>query len=400
MIERTESSNSDIFSDETSRLFDRRQSSNTSPFDDYQGSLSNPEVNHGLQAQLDVVIPEVSRWRSFAYLCDYPKEFSQITERLADLSALNLQSIDLFVTTRGQSADGGALWKYIFTGGAPMLSRVYIGGIAPNACLPPLSIVTFLRLDQPANIMRGTEFLCILQALPTLVSLHLKGEVVYPSDLYWVALQGGYVEIPTLRFLSFSTNGSTKHSVDSILYTVRCPALQSLTISNLKTWYNLPSSTEKLPLPPFYALRSIKLDRVECSEFIQHIDFTHLSALETISLTECTSIMALLRYLIPSQERVGSDSIWPVLRVIEISYLDAEEFDGLCKIISHRRACDKPIEIVAIDPIGLKKFAEKVEWMKQYVTVRRGEPVSYRPSELFLLPPDSAPKISDGVWAI
>jgi hypothetical protein len=81
--------------------------------------------------------------------------------------------------------------------------------------------------------------------------------------------------------------------------------------------------------------------------------------------------MAVLSPLLSRAER-ESDILWPALREVKLCRLGADEFDGLCDIISHRHACSKPIDVVAIDPASLEKFPKKVEWMKQHVTVQWG----------------------------
>ena len=79
--------------------------------------------------------------------------------------------------------------------------------------------------------------------------------------------------------------------------------------------------------------------------------------------------------------------MWPALHVVKLCRLRVNDFDDLSDIISHRRACGKPIEIVAIDSVSLGKFAERVEQLKQHVDVQRGKRgrlVDFTP----LLPPN------------
>jgi hypothetical protein len=210
------------------------------------------------------------------------------------------------------------------------------------------------------------------------MSLHLDGMVVDLYDLYVLAIQGIYVEITTLRFLSFSANPSPKYRIESILNTIRCPDIESITISGLEDVYLSPRpGIQPLPFPPFPLLRSLKLDAIRCDKFANNFDFSHLPTLHTISLTDCTSPVALLRLLLPISGRVDRGTMWPLLRVIELTHAREKDANIICQIIYYRVACGKPIEAIVFDPVSLERFPEAVEWMKQYVAVRRGRDVFY-----------------------
>jgi hypothetical protein len=220
--------------------------------------------------------------------------------------------------------------------------------------------------------MTGGEFLNMLRSMLTLESLHLEGEVVEVYDLYSHGLVGEYVEIPTIRSFSFSAIASPKYFIETILNTIRCPAVESMTISSLQA----------LPLPSFPLLRSLELYGMSCGKFSKNFNFIHHSPLQTISLLLCSFPMTLLRPLLPSTNGVDGGFVWPALRIIELSHIGEKEVEGICSIVSHRHACGKPIEAISIDPISLEKFPEKVEYMMQYVTVRPGRGLELYPPEL------------------
>jgi hypothetical protein len=118
--------------------------------------------------------------------------------------------------------------------------------------------------------MGAAEFLRMLGNLLTLASLNLDGIVVDPYDLYAMALQGNYVEIATLRFFSFSADASPKYYIETILNTIRCPAIESMTISTLELddeYAPARPGMQAFPLPHFPLLRSIKLNGLGCSKF-------------------------------------------------------------------------------------------------------------------------------------
>jgi hypothetical protein len=345
--------------------------------------LSQPAVDHCLQDQLSMFIPEVSRWRAFNYQCDDGDDVLQITGHLADLSAPILESFYLDVTVNNDYMER----RNIFQGGAPKLSHVHIGSILPFTCLPPLSSITTLRLAKSGtDPMTGGEFLNMLRSMLTLESLHLEGEVFEVYELYSHGLAGEYVEIPTVHSFSFSAIASPKYFIETILNTIRCPAIESMTISAHESDRLIhpfePSSLQALPLPSFPLLRSMELHGMSCGKFSKNFNFFHHSPLQTISLLLCSFPMSFLRPLLPSTDGVDVGFVWPALQTIELSRIGEKEVEGICRIISHRHACGKPIEAISIDPISLENFPDEVENMKQYVTVRSGRGFELYPPEL------------------
>ncbi|KIM80142.1 hypothetical protein PILCRDRAFT_9710 [Piloderma croceum F 1598] len=329
------------------------------------------EAGRSRPAELDIIISEVSRWHTFAYESDHPIDVMKITKRLADLSAPILKSFNFVGSPEGHETE----LQKVFEGGAPILSHICIGGIEPIACLPPLSSLTFLHLEDPFDRIGGNEFMDIIRASPALVSLHLSGQVINLGDLYQLALQREHVDIATLRHFSFFANPELKYGIESVLNTIRCPALESLTISNFDGWYAVDdiSSPQTLPLPLFPFLRSLELCRCFGSDFGNAFDLTHLPALNTISLTGCDDSMSLLHVMLLTQEKDDSDDVWAALRLIRLDYLEASAFDGLSELIVYRQTCGKPIEAVSLGSASMKKYPEKVEWMKQHVAVRPWE---------------------------
>jgi hypothetical protein len=88
--------------------------------------------------------------------------------------------------------------------------------------------------------------------------------------LYQLAAPGEYVEIATLRFLSFRADASPKYCIESVLSTIRSPALELLTITVLDQWNGLRpralESTHAIPLPLFPVLRSMELKGIKCAD--------------------------------------------------------------------------------------------------------------------------------------
>jgi hypothetical protein len=329
-----------------------------------------PKMKQRLQDQLLMFIPEVSRWRTFTYECEDRDDVRHIRMLLADLSAPILES---FTFVASLAIDTDQAPHNIFSGGTPKLSLVSLYGIQPFACLPPLSSITTLDLGGWIRPITGATFLRMLRYLRLLVNLFIGGKVVDPISLHELVLRGEFVEIATLRSLSFSAaTESPKYCMDGILNTIRCPAVESMSIFCRDFWNGgqRPWLSSALPLPRFPALRSMKLVRIHCDQFVKYFDVSSLSGLRIISLSHCTSPMALLCLLLPSAGRVETESVWPLLKVVELTQLGEEEVEGICSIISHRHACGKPLEAVKSDINSLEKFPEKFEWMKQQVAVQ------------------------------
>jgi hypothetical protein len=158
-----------------------------------------------------------------------------------------------------------------------------------------------------------------------------------------------------------------------------------MTICGLKDSHSLaPPGIQPLPLPPFPLLQSLELNEIGCGKFANNFDLSYISALHTISLKDCISPVALLRLLLPILGGADRGTMLPLLRVIELTHVGEEEANIICEIIRHRHACGKPIEAIVFDPVSLNRFPDRVEWMKQHVAVRQGQPVLY-PEELMAL---------------
>jgi hypothetical protein len=337
--------------------------------------IKQPNVGHRLENQLGMFIPHVSRWRTFKYNCEALNDVFLVRALLANLSAPILESFDLHLSPRVDSRDDDAF--EIFEGGAPKLSRLDMRGIHPFACLPPLSSVTTLRLGADTDKISGDELLDILRSLVALMSLDLEHGVVIPYDLHLRGMQGENVEIVTLRSLSFSAAASPRYCIAGMLDTIRCPAVESMSISPLAEWDIPEDSTYTPPLPPFIRLRYLKLIEIDCYKLARNFDFSSLPALHTIELCHCPSPMALLRLLLPSADQANDRTVWPELQVINLSHVGTEEIDGICRILTHRSSRGQPIDTIIFDPVSLEKHPVEVGWMKQHVNVRRGRRVYY-----------------------
>lgn len=361
------------------------QRSNPHPLD-VTVSLPIDGDNGDYLAQLAIVVPEVWRWRSFAYTGFYADRLFETTEPLIPLYAPILESFEIYFEFQDVDESDDL---FLFVGGAPMLSHVHIFGIFPQACLPPLTSLTSLCLEQVTGLMTLRRFLIILRSSPALTSLSLAGGVVIAESLLRGAMRGMKVEMASLRFFKFTAVVSPKWYIECMLNVVRCPSIESMIISNLASGDAglddvLYNPNQSLPLHVYRALRSLELDGVDCAAFAQNFDFTQLlPVLDTISLRGfgCTSCLSLLRQsLLPSTGRPETHTIWPLLRVIKLSRLSAGDYEDLCKIILYLQECGRPLEVLEIDPHSLDTcLPDTIEWMKQRILIRQGPCEYYTP---------------------
>lgn len=333
----------------------------------------------GVQKLLTTLIPEIARWETFHYEGDHVLD---ILQPLTNLSAPILQSFDLVASGRGNTS--GPL--KLFDGGhTQMLSQVCIDGMQIAALLLPLTSITSLRLCRADGSIRGLAFLDILRSAVALVSLHLDETALYEGDLYPIALQGYGVEMASLRHFSYTSTKSPKYYLEYLLNTVCCPNLKSMALST-KGGSSPPdiSSRQRMTLPLYPALHTLELHGFNCAEFVEHFGFIQLPALQSISLVGCHSPMALLCTLLSSESRI--DGLWPSLRAMKLSHLGATDFDSLCEIISFRHANNRPMEVAQIDPYSLEQFPDKVEWMRERLTIQKGRHVNNQHSSTIPIP--------------
>jgi hypothetical protein len=71
------------------------------------------------------------------------------------------------------------------------------------------------------------------------------------------------------------------------------------------------------------------LEGIECNTFIKHFNFTKLPTLDTISLMDCTSPIAVFYPLLSSQAKTDSDILWPALCIIKLCHLGANNLNDL-----------------------------------------------------------------------
>jgi len=88
--------------------------------------------------------------------------------------------------------------------------------------------------------------------------------------------------------------------------------------------------------------------------------------------------------LLPSEDGAGTNDVWPLLRVVKLSHLKAEDYEDLYEVLSYRKTHGRAVKTVKIDPRSLSLCPlENAELLKQCVEIRRGPSAFYFPDFQF-----------------
>jgi hypothetical protein len=314
---------------------------------------------HNLQSQLGVVIPEVSRWRSFSYGAFFHDDALLFFDPLSRLSAPLLEVIDVEVALDDE--DEFTTGDFcLFSGGAPLLSQIRVVGMNISSCLPPTLSLTSLKLFNSPEPIKFQLFREILTTSRTLTHIELDGDVVCEDRLWEFAMVGQFIDLPALRSLWLAAEIFPKHQLFCLLSILRCPGIETLRIAATKPANNSPDSRARhtYELPKYASLRSLELRHVDCTWLGEDFDATKLLNLAQVTFSWCSKVMVLFKALIPDVE--DGSNIWPLLQVIrfDVGSLDDDDVEGFCEVLSYRTRCGKPIECLKFDTMIVDLIAD------------------------------------------
>jgi hypothetical protein len=297
--------------------------------------------------QFDLIIPEISRWKRLFYLGNSYVDVWHCFEYLSSLSAPFLEVFEVQICTNAVFADNP---HRVFEHGAPMLVQLSINGMKISCCLPPMLSITSLELLNPKETIDFVFFKEILTASSALTHIELHVDVVDEDELGECFAQGQSIELPSLRSLVLTTDIFPRTQLFNLLSVLHCPGLDKMSIG---TYSSEDSSSDVRPrhsheLPVFHSLRSLLLVEVDCARLCADFDVTKLPALADITFHRCTTVMTLFSALVPTTEK--NVDIWPLLQTISVdaSSLQDNDVDRLCKVLSHRTQCGKPVDCVKL----------------------------------------------------
>ena len=324
-----------------------------------------------LGRQLNIIIPEISRWKRISYSGRSCEDVFTFFEPLSLLSAPLLEVLDVQAGLDEEHYIDETLC--VFAGGAPMLSQVDVDGIKISSCLPPIVPLTSLQLFDPPGPIDFALLQAILAASMALTHLGLDADVVKEEQLYEFAAGGQFFNLHSLRSLCLSAYIFPNNQFFTLFSILRCPGLETMTIASST---EVDGSLDTRPrhsceLPSFTSLQSLELRGVDCTHLCADFDVTKLPALTHITFYRSPTAMALLGALVPSSE--GSADVWPLLQMIslDVGSLHNDDVDGLCTVLSYRNGCGKPIKCIKFDTVGVNLVAHDnyVAALRKYVHV-------------------------------
>ncbi|KIM80700.1 hypothetical protein PILCRDRAFT_9504 [Piloderma croceum F 1598] len=229
--------------------------------------------------QLDIIIPEIFRWKCLYYTAGFYGDAFLFFEPISFLSAPILEALEVVVEMEEEQYLDQAL--SVFMGGAPLLSQVAVDGMTILSCLPPISSLTSLWLfDSPGPIDFGL-FTKILTASSALTELMLDGDALDKGQIYQFYENGEFVDLSTLRSLRLKVEIFPKHQFFSLLTVLRCLGLEMMQITAIRADDSSPDSWPRhnCKPPTFTSLRSLELHYVDCTQIGADFDVTKLPAL-------------------------------------------------------------------------------------------------------------------------
>ncbi|KAH9483522.1 hypothetical protein JR316_0002990 [Psilocybe cubensis] len=206
---------------------------------DFNPGRPNTTTSDNRARVLDMALSHVARWRVVTIRVDF--DF-RVLNRLRHLTEQEVPKLEYFafcpypsmsrahgtgdIEERFNLADRAtALQSTIFTGGAPKLNYVHLGGY--GKILPPLSNITTLRLEAEdfAEYVLSWPAMRQIMDIPTLTNLSIVGNVFDPPamehDLPLITMN-------VLEHLRYENDAMTL-----LLPYLRLPALQSLVLRNV-----------------------------------------------------------------------------------------------------------------------------------------------------------------------
>ena len=315
----------------------------------HYGPKPGPEFYSMLDYQLNVIIPEASRWKSLQYSGSLSRDAFSFFQTLSLLSAPLLEVLEIEAGMDDEMYINEAL--IVFSGGAPILSRVMIEGIKISSCLPPISSVYSFALYHPPGPIDFVLFKEILTTPDALTNIELHADVVDEVQLLELAADGQYLELSSLRSLFIAADMAPENQLLGLLSILRCPGLETMSVAVPKDdLYIRPRHNYKFPT--YASLRSLQLDGLDCIQLCADFDVKNLPALTCITFIRCSNAVALLRAMVPTAE-VQMD-IWPLLQSIglDAASLHRDDVDELCTVLSYRNQCGRPINCVRFDIAG------------------------------------------------
>jgi len=293
-----------------------------------------------LWAMLDQTIAVVSRWWVVSIFSNSTEIASRLKSKLKALYAPNLEHLTLHLHLKNPDTSMiTSIEPQFITEGAPKLTSVWLDVSTSSFCLPPISILTTLRIefqemDNFSTFLFSSAALRFILTLPNLENLSV---VEVESRDGPNGMGNATIVMNRLRHLRIKDSPA----VFQLLPTIRAPILETLVLRD--AWINFrPDSTTNIHVPNVYSfpsLASLSLNDVSCRPGHSMRYFTLMtSAVRQINVAHTTSYgtHGVLRYIV---EQLSTEVIvWPHLEnlICDLGRVDLDSANTLLKIVMQK----------------------------------------------------------------
>jgi hypothetical protein len=317
----------------------------------------------------DLVIAQSGRWNRFFAEGDIDSPIVTLVKRCRDVAAPQLSHFSIFIESDFPEPDTPEIdfRPQIFTGAAPLLDTVRLGGIALRECRPPLDSVTILDLKEISRWTRITynRFRDMVTSCPALTKLIIKQQVIQQES--WPDLIINSIPLPSLRFLRFQ---GYPDSVSKVLLAISAIHLESLSFNDIhhNALYDFFKSCQARPTSlPFPCLTTLSLESLNWGKSqwqslfqafptIMHVEFT----CRFTGFTRCLG------------QTVGSTVPLPDLHSVTIRHVyyndDQESHDYIYDFISDRISTGRPIQRLFLDNAE-EAATDRMDWLREQVQI-------------------------------
>jgi hypothetical protein len=306
---------------------------------------------------LDILIPQIHRWRSLSVGSQCKGHVGALFIRLRDMQAPSLEHFSIYASGQGHL---NGFSPEVLIDGAPALSFVRLGNNALSSLCPPLTSIVTLHIDQTSSEWQAggmppfgidyDQLRQVLIASPSLANLSISGDVI--TQAMWPpANPENEIPMPALR--SLRIRGITGSVYCGILLNISAPGLKSLTLKgvfdrDLEQLSDSPQMTP--PRHKFPALRSLTVCDFQCTGAA----YLQLSTAFP-EITQFTSLHSpISKWLITFLGGGGTQSPhpslldgrlpWPNLKTVALSPLRCLDLNRIVAMIKNRKRLGHPID--------------------------------------------------------
>lgn len=243
----------------------------------------------------------------------------------------------------------------LFVEGAPSLKFVRLGGLALGNLAPPPESISTLDLDGfERYYMEPSQFVALLETLPSLVNLSLGQLYIHhPRDPFDVTKQ---ITLPLLRSLRICGPCTSPHLALSLLL---LPQLEFLALHDLDSFHSplLPSVKE-------LTIESCTFDEVAATNILHACpSITHLT-MDFHSPTIC-SVMTI------SANMAESQIPWPSVHTLSVHEMGASDLARFRIMVSTRISSNRAFNKLRVDRRTRTILRNKLclDWFKEHVSL-------------------------------